>query len=90
MLGASMSYFFLMPQALQKIFGITPLLAAVAFLPLTVVQFISSLFVAKLTFKTSNTFVMILGALIDTFGLFLGSLIKVEHGHLLGVALPML
>lgn len=46
-----MSYFFLMPQALQKIFGITPLLAAVAFLPLTVVQFISSLFVAKLTFK---------------------------------------
>lgn len=40
-----------MPQALQKIFGITPLLAAVAFLPLTVVQFISSLFVAKLTFK---------------------------------------
>ncbi|MEY8662336.1 hypothetical protein AALT52_05480 [Ligilactobacillus faecis] len=45
-----MSYFFLMPQALQKIFGITPLLAAVAFLPLTVVQFISSLFVAKLTF----------------------------------------
>lgn len=85
-----MPYFFLMPQALQKIFGITPLLAAVAFLPLTVVQFISSLFVAKLTFKTSNTFVMILGALIDTFGLFLGALIKVEHGHLLGVALPML
>lgn len=40
-----------MPQALQKIFGITPLLATVAFLPLTVVQFISSLFVAKLTFK---------------------------------------
>lgn len=90
MLGASMSYFFLMPQALQKIFGITPLLAAIAFLPLTIVQFVSSLFVAKLTFKTSNTFVMILGALIDTFGLGLGALIKVEHGYLLGVALPML
>lgn len=35
MLGASMSYFFIMPQALQKVFGITPLMAAIAFLPLT-------------------------------------------------------
>lgn len=31
MLGTSMSYFFLMPQALQKVFGLTPLMAAIAF-----------------------------------------------------------
>lgn len=90
MLGASMSYFFLMPQALQKVFGLTPLMAAVFFLPLTVVQFIVSLYVARLTFKTSNTTVLILGALIDTFGLGLGALLGIENGYLIGVALPMI
>lgn len=90
MLGTSMSYFFLMPQALQKVFGITPLVAAVAFLPLTVVQFGVSLFVARLTFKFSNTFVLIAGAIIDTFGLLLGSIIGIGQGYLLGVALPMI
>lgn len=90
MLGASMSYFFLMPQALQKVFGISPLMAAVYFLPLTIVQFIVSLFVARLTFKTSNTTVLIGGALIDTFGLALGAYLGVGQGYLIGVALPMI
>lgn len=90
MLGASMSYFFLMPQALQKVFGITPLMAAIYFLPLTVVQFIVSLFVARLTFKTSNTAVMIGGALVDTFGLALGAYLGIVQGYLIGVALPMI
>ncbi|KIS03217.1 MFS transporter [Paucilactobacillus wasatchensis] len=90
MLGTSMSYFFLMPQALQKVFGITPLVAAVAFLPLTVVQFGVSLFVARLTFKFSNTVVLITGAIIDTFGLLLGAVIGIGQGYLLGVAVPMI
>ena len=33
MLSASMSHFFLMPQALQRVFRISPLMAAIAFLP---------------------------------------------------------
>lgn len=89
MLGASMSYFFLMPQALQRVFGITPLMAAIAFLPLTVVQFGVSLVVARLTFRFSNAAVLISGAIIDTFGLALGASIGINHGYLLGVALPM-
>ncbi|WP_251547749.1 MFS transporter [Limosilactobacillus caecicola] len=89
MLGVSMSYFFLMPQALQRVFGITPLMAAIAFLPLTVVQFGISLLVARLTFRFSNTTVLIGGALIDTFGLILGAVIGIQHGYWLGVALPM-
>ncbi len=89
MLGASMSYFFLMPQALQRVFGITPLLAAIAFLPLTVIQFGVSLLVARLTFRFSNAAVLIGGAVIDTFGLALGAIIGIQHGYWLGVALPM-
>lgn len=90
MLGASMAYFFLMPQALQKVFGLTPLMAAVAFLPLTILQFVVSLYVAKLTFKFSNTKVLIAGAIVDTFGLVLGASLGIEKGYLVGVALPMI
>lgn len=89
MLGASMSYFFLMPQALQRVFGITPLVAAIAFLPLTAVQFGVSLLVARLTFRFSNAAVLIAGALIDTFGLSLGAFLGIGQGYLMGVALPM-
>lgn len=90
MLGASMSYFFLMPQALQRVFGLTPLMAAIAFLPLTVVQFLVSLTVARLTFKFSNTKVLIAGAIIDTFGLLLGAGLGIERGYIIGAALPMI
>lgn len=89
MLGASMSYFFLMPQALQRVFGITPLVAAIAFLPLTAVQFGVSLLVARLTFRFSNATVLIAGAIIDTFGLSLGAFLGIQQGYLIGVALPM-
>ncbi|WP_201346682.1 MFS transporter, partial [Lactobacillus nasalidis] len=89
MLGASMAYFFMMPQALQNVFGMSALQAAIAFLPLTVVQFIISLFVARLTFRFSNTAVLIAGAVIDAAGLAMGAVIGIEEGYLLGVALPM-
>ncbi|WP_242450199.1 MFS transporter [Lactobacillus sp. LL6] len=89
MLGISMSYFFLMPQAMQKVFGMTPLIAAIGFLPLTVVQFIISLFVAKLTFKYSNALVLFVGAILDTAGLILGAILGIGSGYVIGVAIPM-
>ncbi len=66
MLGASMSYFFLMPQALQKVFGFSPLMASISFLPLTVIQFIVSLYIPRLTARFSNTSVLISGV-VNTF-----------------------
>ncbi|MGY5390434.1 hypothetical protein ACXHYR_04945 [Ligilactobacillus salivarius] len=68
MLGASMSYFFLMPQALQRVFGLTPLMASISFLPLTVIQFIVSLYIPRLTARFSNTSVLISGVVVDTLG----------------------
>ncbi|WP_238333835.1 MFS transporter [Ligilactobacillus saerimneri] len=90
MLGSSMSYFFLMPQALQRVFGMTPLMAAIAFLPLTVMQFLVSLRVARLTFRFSNAAVLIAGALVDMAGLALGAWLGIAEGYWLGVALPMI
>lgn len=78
-----------MPQALQRVFGISPLMAAIAFLPLTAIQFGVSLLVARLTFRFNNATVLIAGAIIDTFGLVLGTVIGIQQGYWLGVALPM-
>lgn len=59
-------------------------------MPLTLLQFFVSLGVAKLTFKFSNTKVLIAGAVVDTFGLVLGASLGIEKGYLIGVALPMI
>ncbi|MBM6956081.1 MFS transporter [Ligilactobacillus salivarius] len=99
MLGASMSYFFLMPQALQKVFGFSPLMASISFsplmasisfLPLTVIQFIVSLYIPRLTARFSNTSVLIAGVVVDTLGFVLGSVISINSGYWWGVAFPMI
>lgn len=90
MLGASMSYFFMMPTAMQQVYGFSPLLSALGFLPLTVVQFVVSLFVSRLTFRFSNARVLLAGCLTDAAGLLVGWLVGIEGGYLPGVALPML
>lgn len=90
MLGASMSYFFLMPQALQKVFGFSPLMASISFLPLTVIQFIVSLYIPRLTARFSNTSVLIAGVVVDTLGFVLGSVIGINSGYWWGVAFPMI
>ncbi|WP_165443530.1 MFS transporter [Olsenella sp. Marseille-P4559] len=89
MMGASMSYFFLMPTALQQVYGFTPLMAAIGFLPLTVTQFFSSLTVPALTSRLSNARVLIMGSVIDALGLLLGWRMGVTAGYLLGVAISM-
>ena len=90
MLGASMSYFFLMPQALQKVFGFSPLMASISFLPLTVIQFIVSLYIPRLTARFSNTSVLIAGVVVDSLGFVLGSVIGINSGYWWGVAFPMI
>ncbi|MCQ4116861.1 hypothetical protein NOU10_05565 [Ligilactobacillus sp. MP3] len=90
MLGASMSYFFLMPQALQRVFVFTPLMASISFLPLTVIQFIVSLYIPRLTARFSNTSVLISGVVVDTLGFVLGNVIGINSGYWWGVAFPMI
>lgn len=89
-MSASMSYFFLMPQALQHYFGYSPLQAAFAFIPMTLTQFIFSLFVNRLTQRFSNVFVLVLGTIMDLTGYIIGIGFGLHHGYLLGVAIPMI
>ena len=79
-MSASMSYFFLMPQALQRYFWYSPLQAAFAFIPMTLTQFIFSLFVNRLTQRFSNVFVLVLGTVMNLTGYIIG----VGQGLVLG------
>lgn len=89
-LAGSMSYFFLMPQAMQRAWGWSPLQSAIAFLPLTVIQFLASLTVAPLTKRWSNAKVLVIGATINVAGYLIAIGMRFERGYWLAVAVPML
>ena len=88
-LGAMISYFFLAPQAMQHVYGFTPLMAAIGFLPETIPQFIFATLVVRLNNYFSNTMIMIVGTLITFLGLLIGSLVGIQSGYIWSVAVPM-
>lgn len=88
-LGAMISYFFLAPQAMQHVYGFTPLMAAIGFLPETIPQFIFATLVVRLNNHFSNTTIMVVGTLITFLGLLIGSLVGIQAGYFWSVAIPM-
>ena len=88
-LGAMISYFFLAPRAMQHVYGFTPLMAAIGFLPETIPQFIFATLVVRLNNYFSNTMIMIVGTLITFLGLLIGSLVGIQSGYIWSVAVPM-
>jgi MFS family permease len=61
-----------------------------AFLPLTIVNFIAALFLPRLTEKIGNARVMLVGQIILLFGLILSALTDPNTGYLLAIGLPMI
>lgn len=88
--GASMAYFFMMPTAMQNVFGFSPLVSAVAFLPLSIAQFVAALMVPRVTARLSNARAVMLGTLVIVAGYALGWTQGMQAGYVLGVALPMI
>lgn len=67
-MGTMLSFFFIIPQALQDVYGFTPLSAAWAFLPETVSQFIVAVLVARISMRFSNTQIVMAGIIITFLG----------------------
>ncbi|KRM67564.1 major facilitator superfamily permease [Apilactobacillus ozensis DSM 23829 = JCM 17196] len=88
-LGAMIAYFFLTPQAMQKVYGYTPLLAAIGFLPETIPQFLSATLLTRLNHKYSNKQFLLFGVITTFIGLLTGTLIGVENGYWLSIGIPM-
>ena len=88
-LGAMVGYFFFVSQYLQNVLGLTPLLAGLAFLPMTVVNFGVAVAIPRLTARFGNAPVLVVGIGITFAGMLWLSRITVDSDYLTAVALPM-
>lgn len=87
---AMLTYWFILPQIMQKMYNFSPLESGLAFLPLTLVNFIAALFLPKLTKALGNSKVMILGQVILLTGMFLSFISQPEWGYFYAMAFQML
>lgn len=88
-LGAMTGYFFFLTQFLQGVFGYSPLVAGLAFLPMTAVNFVVAMGVPRLTRRFGNTSLLIAGIGMTLIGMLWLSRLSAESAYLADIALPM-
>ncbi|MFD1454083.1 MFS transporter [Levilactobacillus lanxiensis] len=88
-LGAMMGFWFITPQLMQNQLGFSALMAGVAFFPLTIVNFIIALQVARLTAKWGNGGLLVTGIALTAAGMLWLSFFAPETGYWWGIAAPM-
>jgi len=88
-LGAMMGFWFITPQLMQNQLGFSALMAGVAFFPLTIVNFIIALQVARLTAKWGNGGLLVTGIALTAVGMLWLSFFTPATGYWWGIAAPM-
>lgn len=88
--GSIFGYFFFISQYMQTVLGFTPLQAGIAFLPMTVVQFVLSLIVPRLTHRIGNAALVTIGLAITLTGMTWLSFVSADSTYWLSVAPAML
>lgn len=89
-MSAMTTFWYLTPQAMQRVLGFSPLTAAFMFIPLTVVNFIVALQVASLTKKFGNRPALLIGVSLTFIGFFSMQLFRIWPNYLIGLVLPMI
>ncbi|MGY2746829.1 MFS transporter [Arthrobacter sp. UYCu723] len=89
-LGAMVAFWFFTSQFLQNVSGFSPLLAGVAFLPTTLVNFAAATGVPRLTRRFGNAPLLAGGLAVALIGMFWLSRLNADTPYLTGVALPMI
>ena len=90
LIGALMGYNFFISEFMQEVFGFTPLITGIAFLPMTITTFIGAVKVPALVSKHGNKRVLASGLTMLVVG-FCGLLsLNQESFYSIGIALPML
>lgn len=87
---AMLTYWFILPQIMQKMYHFSPLQSGLAFLPLTIVNFIAALFLPGLTRALGNSKVMILGQVILLTGMILSLVSQPEWGYFYAMVFQMM
>lgn len=89
-LGGMVGFFFFITQYLQLVKGFTPFTAGVAFMPMTVVNFIAAIQAQRLSRKWGNTRLLSYGLMITFAGIFCLTYVTADTDYLTGIALPMI
>ncbi len=88
--GAMMGFNFTISEYMQEVYGFTPLLAGVGFLPMTVFTFLTAIEVPRLVGKHGNRHVLAVGLMCMLIGFAWLSLLNAGSPYLTGIALPMI
>jgi EmrB/QacA subfamily drug resistance transporter len=89
-LGAMLGFWFFITQFLQSVHHYTPLQAGIAFLPLSVVNFVVAITVPQLSRRWGNALVLAAGVAITFIGMAWLSRLSADTPYLTGIALPMI
>lgn len=89
-LGAMMGFWFFTTQFLQMVSGFSPLQAGVAYLPMTLANFVVALAVPKMTQRLSNARLLAGGLTVTLIGMAWLSRLDAASPYLTGIALPMI
>lgn len=89
-IGSMFSFFFLVPQVLQKYYDFTPLLSAFGFMPETIPQFLFGMLQSKLSSKYKNENLLLFGTIVTLLGVLMLFGLDLKHGYMISVALPMI
>lgn len=88
--GTMIAFFFFTTQYFQGVYGWTPLQAGLGFLPMTVVQFASSLFVPRLTRRFGNAPLLVTGLALVTAGIAWIAQLGPQESFAAGILGPLL
>ncbi|WP_157455305.1 MFS transporter [Carnobacterium maltaromaticum] len=83
-------FWFFIPQMLQSQYGFSVLESGMAFLPLTIVNFIIALRLPQLTTKFGNTRILFIGEVILAIGLILVACANINSGYWYALFIPMM
>jgi EmrB/QacA subfamily drug resistance transporter len=89
-LGAMMGFWFFITQYLQSVLGFSPLQAGLAFLPMTLANFVVAVAIPKLTQRFDNARVLAGGLALTLIGMAWLSRLSADTAYLTSVALPMI
>lgn len=89
-IGGAFAYYFVTTQALQHIYGFTPLLTGLAFLPVTIPQFVGALQVSRLSSKLGTARLIVLADLLVTLSFLATVVLGIDRGYWIAIVIPMI
>ncbi|MBS7576376.1 MULTISPECIES: MFS transporter [unclassified Enterococcus] len=83
-------FWFFLPQMLQSQYGFSAFESGLAFLPLTIVNFIIALQLPRLTLKFGNSRILLAGEIVLMIGLILIAISNISTGYWGAIFIPMM